>query len=450
MLYRKIESRIYQHLESKTDKIMIVTGARQVGKSFIIRHVGNHLFKNVIEINFIEDSNGPQYFKDIRSTEDFYLILSSIYGEKMGTHENTLIFLDEIQKYPQFLTLLKFLREENRYTYIASGSLHGVSLKATVSVPVGSIELIKMYPLDFEEFLIANAVGNDVIASMKQSFEQQTSLPSGLHLRLMDLFRRYLLVGGLPDAVNSYLATHNIMEVRKVQLAIHELYGVDASQYDEEHKLKIKKMYEMLPSMMENHKKRIIFKNIEQRKGARSADFEEEVDYISSSGIGLETTAIANPKFPLYESVKKNLIKLYLNDVGILTALLYRNNVRPILNDEDSVNLGSVYETAAAMELAAHGNTLHYYDNKANGEVDFIVDNFDIMSVVPIEIKSGKDYKVHSALSRFISVKDYNVRKGYVLSNSGDVQEEEGIVYMPIYNIAFFTPDNISEDDLYI
>lgn len=450
MLYRKIENTIYEHLASKSDKIMIVQGARQVGKSYIIRHVGNRLFKNLIEINFIEDFNGLRNFQEVRTTEEFYLVLSSLYGDKLGKQDDTLIFLDEIQKYPQFLTMLKFLRQEGRFTYIASGSLLGVALEKSVSVPGGSIEIINMYPLDFEEFMIANNVGRDVIDEMRKAFDSRSSLPVGVHDRLMSLFRRYLLVGGLPDAVNAYLDTHNIMEVRKIQFSIHELYGVDASQYDDDNKLKIKRMYEMLPSIMENHKKRIIFKDIEGKEGARASKFKDELDYLIYSGIALETVAVSNPKFPLRESAKKNLLKLYMNDVGILTALLYRNNVRPILNDENSINLGSVYETVVAMELAAHGNSLHYYDNKSYGEVDFLIDDYDTLSVAPIEVKSGKDYKIHSALSRFINTKDYNIRQGYVLSNSGKVEEENGIIYMPIYNIAFFQPDTPSPESLYI
>lgn len=450
MLYRKIENVISQHLKSCSDKILVVTGARQVGKSYIIRYVGSQIFQNIIEINFAEDANGPEYFKDVRTTEEFYLVMSALYGAKMGNKRDTLVFLDEIQQYPHFLTMLKFLRAEDRFTYIASGSLLGVSLKHTVSVPVGSIELLNMYPLDFEEFLIANEMSQEVIDSMRDAFMNLRPLPAGVHDRLMSLFRRYLLVGGLPDAVNTYLATHNIVEVRKVQNSIHLLYGIDASQYDEEHKLKIQKMYDMLPSLMENHKKRLIFKNIENKKGARASEFEDELDYLISSGIALDTTAVSNPKFPLTESIKKNLLKLYMNDVGLLTSILYRNNIKPILNDEDSINLGSVYETVVAMELTAHGNTLHYYDNKAHGEVDFLIDDFQTLSVAPIEVKSGKDYKVHSALSRLVTNRDYYISRGYVLSNSNKVELVDKVAYMPIYNVAFFEPDKTSDSDVYI
>ncbi len=192
------------------------------------------------------------------------------------------------------------------------------------------------------------------------------------------------------------------------------------------------------------------FKVTKDKKGARASEFEDDLDYLISSGIALETTAVSNPKFPLTESVKKNLLKLYMNDVGLLTALLYRNNVKPILDDEESINLGSVYETVVAMELSAHGNALHYYDNKTHGEVDFLIDDFQTLSVAPIEVKSGKDYKVHSALSRFVSTKDYNIYQGYVLSNSGKVEVDDNIVYMPIYNVSFFEPDSVAEEDKFI
>lgn len=440
MLYRYIEHKIAQHLRSNSDKILVVTGARQVGKSYIIRHTCKQLFANYIEINFIDDFNGNKLFENVKNVDEFFLVLSSVAGNKLGTKSDSIIFFDEIQQYPQFLTMLKFLREDGRANFIASGSLLGISLKRTVSIPVGSIEIIRMFPLNFEEFLIANNVGEEIISAMRKSFEELTSLPDGVHTRLLDLFKRYLIVGGMPDAVNTYLDTHNIIEVRNVQRAIFELYGIDASQYDQEHRLKIKKIYEMIPSNMENIKKRLVFNNIDATKG-RSSKYTEEMDYLAASGIALDVTAVSNPKFPLTESIKKNLIKLYLNDVGILTGQLYHNNIMPILNNEESVNLGSVYETAVAMELASHGNRLHYYDNKTNGEVDFIVDDFNSLSVVPIEVKSGKNYKTHRSLTRFVSVEDYHIDKGYVLSNSGEIISDGKIIYLPIYYSMFFNPD---------
>lgn len=443
MLYRKIENIIRQHLISNSDRVLVIAGARQVGKSYIIRHVGRQLYKNLIEINFVDDFNGPRLYEKVRSVDEFYLVLSSVAGNKLGHKDDTLVFIDEIQKYPQFLTMLKFLREDSRAGIIASGSMLGVTLKSTVSIPVGSIEIVNMYPLDFEEFMIANGVGQDVVEAINDSFRELKSLPQGVHQTIMTLFRRYLLVGGMPDAVNAYLETHNIVNVRKVQKSIYDLYGLDASQYDDEHKLKIRRIYEMIPSSMENRRKRLVFKDIESKTGARASQFIEELDYITSSGIALEVSAVSNPKFPLLESAKKNLIKLYMNDVGMLSAVLYHNNIKPILDDECSVNLGSIYETAVAMELKALGNSLFYYDNKTHGEVDFLVDDFETISVAPLEVKSGKDYKTHSSLTRFVNTPDYNIKMGYVLSNSGEIVVDNGFAYIPVYYAMMFNPNRV-------
>ena len=176
MLFRKIEDAIYKHFTSKSDKILMLTGARQTGKSFIINHVASTLFKNIVEINLIEDYDTDRLFESVSSIEGFHLRLSSIAGERLGAKEETLVFLDEIQQYPRLLTLLKFLRQEGRYTYAVSGSLLGLTLKHTTSIPVGSLALMHMYPLDFEEFLIASNVGRKAIEEMRELFESRKSL----------------------------------------------------------------------------------------------------------------------------------------------------------------------------------------------------------------------------------------------------------------------------------
>ncbi len=442
MLYRKIQEKIKNYLLSDSNKIMIVDGARQIGKSFIIRYVGSELLKekfvNYIEINFVEDSLGDNLFANIKTKEDFYLQLSMIAGDKMQDKENTLVFIDEIQEYPQFLTMLKFLKQDDRFTYICSGSLLGVTLAKTPSIPVGSIDVVHMFPLDFEEFLLASGFNDFAISSLKSKFDKKESLEVNIHDKVLDLFKKYLLIGGLPDAVNSFVNNQNIVEVRKIQSDISNYYGDDASKYDKEHKLKIKRIYDLIPSSLENKKKRIVVKDIEELKGKRYSNYQDEFDYLINSGIALEVRALSTPVFPLIESSGKNLLKLYLNDVGILTNILYKNNITAIMNDEKSINLGTVYESVVASELKAHGYNLFYYDNKANGEVDFLIDDYDNLAVLPLEIKSGKDYTIHSAINKFLSNKDYNVKKGYVLSNERKVMEIDNIIYMPIYYIMFF------------
>ena len=438
MLYRKIEKEIETHLKSDSNKIMIVNGARQVGKSYIIRHVGNKLFANYIEINLLEDSLGNRNFENVKTVADFYLQVSMLAGDKMKDKENTLIFLDEIQAYPHLLTLLKFLKQDDRFTYICSGSLLGVTLAKTSSIPMGSIAVVQMYPLDFEEFLYANGFNGYAVSALREKFEKQESLDESTHRTVLDLFKKYLLVGGLPDAVNTYLADYNIVNVRAIQREIHEYYATDASKYDAENKLKIRRIYDMIPSTLENKKKRIVVKDIENKKGKTFTQYQDEFDYLINAGIALEVKAISTPVFPLIESSGKNLLKLYLNDVGILTGILYENNIRAIMDDEKSINLGTVYESVVASELKAHGKNLFYYDNRNNGEVDFLIDDYNDLSAVPIEVKSGKDYTVHSALNRFLSNPDYHVKKGYVLSNERKVYEENNVIYMPIYYSLFF------------
>ena len=440
MLYRKAEKVITEHFTGDSDKILIVSGARQIGKSFIIRHVGEKLYRNFIEINLVEDYEGSRLFESVRTTDDFYLALSSIAGQKMGSRDDTLVFLDEIQQYPHLFTLLKFLREERRFRYVASGSLLGISLRQTTSLPIGSVRILQMYPLDFEEFLIANDVGTAAIERIREAFGRKESLDEGMHTHIMNLFRRYLLVGGLPDAVNAYVDTHNIVKVRDVQRDVHNLYKLDASKYDEEHRLMIGRIYSLVPSNMENKKKRIVFKDIEDKKGRRADDYVDDIEYLISSGICLEVKAVANPKFPLAESERKNLLKLYLNDAGLLTGLLYHQNITAILTDQGSVNLGSVYETVVATELAAHGNRLFYYDNRKAGEVDYLVDDFTSLSVLPVEVKSGKDYTVHAALTRLTENADYHISGGIVLSNSREVISKGKVTYMPVYYVMFITP----------
>lgn len=437
MLYRKIEKVIKEHLQSDSKKILLVDGARQVGKTYIIRYVGNKLFENFIEINMVEDSLGDRLFANTKTIEDFYLQVSMLFGDKMKQKENTLIFIDEIQAYPHLLTLLKFLSQDNKFTYIASGSLLGVTLSQTTSIPMGSIRKVRMFPLDFEEFLYANGMNEIVISSLRKKYERLEALDEPMHNKMMDMFRKFLLVGGMPDSVNSYLSEKNIQSVREIQKEIHDYYAADASKYDEENKLKIRRVYDLIPSNMENKKKRIIAQSIENKKGKTFNDYCDEFEYLISAGIALNVQAISNPVFPLIESSGKNLLKLYLNDVGILTGILYGNNIRAVLDDERSINLGSVYETVVASELIAHGHRLFYYDNRNKGEVDYLIDDYDSLSVVPIEVKSGKDYTVHSALNAFVQNEDYHIKRAFVVSNERNVIQKGKIIYIPIYYIMF-------------
>ena len=447
MLYRKFEKRIEKFFQEEPNKILLVNGARQIGKSYLIRYVGKRMFKNYIEINLKEDKENLGIFANVKSTSDFYMQLGAIAGNRLGTKENTLVFLDEIQSYPHLMTMLKFLNQEGRYTYIASGSQLGVALSESASVPIGSVEVEEMYPLDFEEFLLAMGCGQETIDGMREKFLAGESLNESLHNYMIQQFKIYLLVGGLPEAINKFLENRNMAHVRKAHRDIHELYRIDASQYDTEKKLLIRKIYDMIPSYMENKKKRIVVKRIEETASHKQfSDYANEFEYLTNSGIALGVQAVSNPRFPLTESESKNLLKLYMNDVGLLTNLLYGLNINAVLQDDKSINLGSVYETVVAQELHAHGFTLHYYDNKQKGEVDYLIDDYEHLTVLPIEVKSGKDYTVHSALDNLLETPDYHIQKAVVLSNEREVSIKNGITYLPVYYCMFYQKDFVRDE----
>lgn len=437
MLERKLTPYLERFLTEESDKILLVNGARQIGKSYLIRYVGKKLFSHFVEINLKEDKEGERVFADVHTTGDLYMRLSNYYPEPLGDKSDTLIFLDEIQSYPHLMTMLKFLNQESRYKFIASGSQLGVALAETPSVPLGSVTIEQMYPLDFEEFLWATGISKEWIGNIRDYYLREEELEESTHNILLKRFQYYLLVGGMPEAVNKYLDDRNITRVRQTHKDIHNLYRIDASQYDEDNKLVIRKIYDLIPSNLENKKKRIVYKDIEDRKGKSFSDYANEFEYLTNSGVAIEVSAVSNPRFPLAESEQKRLVKLYLNDVGLLTNLLYELNVNAVLQDIRSINLGTVYESAVAQELAAHGFRLHYYDNKQKGEVDFLIDDYDSLKALPIEVKSGKDYTQHSALTKFLETPDYGIDRAIVFSNERKVFKKKGVTYLPIYFCMF-------------
>ena len=438
MLFRKVENTLVDKL-TNYDRIIMVEGARQIGKTYIIRYVGKKLFKNFVEINLLDDLNGEKIFESVTTVDKFYMQVSAMYGNMLDKKENTLIFLDEIQAYPHLITMLKFLKDDDKYTYITSGSLLGVTLNECISVPMGYVSTVKMYPLDFEEFLLANGVKDSVILDMKKKYENNVALDVSLHKTIMNYFKKYLIVGGLPQAVNTFLIDGNVSKVRDVQSEIQNYYKIDASQYDLENKLKIRRIYDLIPSYLENKKKRVVIKDIDDKK-KRTSDYKEEFDYLINSGIALEVKAISNPVYPIITSINSNLLKLYYNDVGLITYIYFEKNINAIMDDNLSINLGNVYETVVASELKSHIGNLFYYDNRVKGEVDFLVNDYKNLSILPVEVKSGKDYKIHNSLSKFMV--NYNIKKGMVLSNEREVMIEDDIVYMPIYYVMFINNEN--------
>ena len=437
MFKRKVEEKLNNYYKNIDDKIIIIDGARQIGKSFIIRETAKKYFSNYVEIDLKSDYEGQKAFSNVKTTKAFYLLVGSLYGDKINTIEDTIIFLDEIQYYPHLITMLKDLKKEKRYRYIASGSLLGVTLKH-IFIPMGSIDEVKMYSMDFEEFLWANNVNKNTIDYLHNCFINHEKVEEAVHNQMLSLFKDYLICGGLPDSVTEYVINRNVIKTRNNQSQTFTYYKDDSAKYDEEHKLKISKIYDMLLSYMENKVKRVQFKKIEGKDDSNLDKYENEFDYLIAAGVVNASKAISNPKFPLSESSSKNLIKLYYNDVGILTNLLYKNNISAILDEDKGINLGSVYETVCAMELTAHGHDLYYFDSKKVGEVDFLINDYDNLNVLPIEIKSGKDQSNFRAIPKLVlDDGNYKLPYGYVFGNKNSFVKKENLIILPIYLIMF-------------
>ncbi len=443
MIKRKIEAELQHFFDSGDRKALLITGARQVGKTFIIREAGKRAFKSFVEINFLEDKTAQSLFENARDSSDLLLRLSAVAGEQLIPSE-TLIFLDEVQECKEIVTAIKFLVEEGSYRYILSGSLLGVDLKDIRSVPVGYMDIMEMYPLDFEEFALANNVSRRVLDTLRQSFEEKTPVDAVIHERMMDLFRLYLIVGGMPAAVMVYLNTNNLREVVREQRAIIALYKRDIARYDPKNKLYLEDIFDLIPSELNAKNKRFILKKLNEN--FKLSRYTNSFLWLKDAGVALLAYCANEPAVPLILSRSTNLFKLFLADVGLL-ASMYMDDIQvKILNREKDINFGSVYENAAAQELKAHGFDLYYFNSKKQGELDFLVELGG--EVLPIEIKSGKDYTKHAALSNVLANEDYAIPAAYVFHN-GNVSASGKVTYLPVYMLMFVQREKAPEELIY-
>lgn len=430
MLKRKIDSyleRFYQ----QNNKALLVTGARQTGKSYSIRQFGNTHFKNFIEINFVDTPDAIKLFASAKSHQDILLRLTAFTNRPLVKGE-TLIFFDEVQECPEIVTAMKFLVSEGSYRYIMSGSLLGVELKDLRSEPVGYIDVKAMYPLDIEEFFLALGVSSEVLDAARMAWKQQKPIDDFVHQKLMEVFRLYLIVGGMPAAVQKYIDTNNLQDVINEQQAIIRLYNRDITKYDKENKLYIQEIFSLIPSELNSKNKRFILKNLNEN--LKFSRYENSFIWLKDAGVALPVYNIEEPVIPLKLSRSRNLFKLFQSDIGLL-ASQYADGIQlKLLNNERDINYGSIYENVVAQELLAHGFELYYFNSKKQGELDFVIEKGG--GVVPIEVKSGKDYLRHNALKNVMENKDYQIPKAIVLCND-NIQTSGNIVYAPIYMVAF-------------
>lgn len=443
MLYRKIYKQIEDFYNNESNKALMITGARQVGKSFIIEEFCKSHFKSYIKLDFIENPDHIELFSDAKSDEDIILRLSALFGDKMIPGE-TVIFFDEVQECKALITQIKYLVQEGSYKYILSGSLLGTVLKDIVSAPVGYLDIRQMYPLDFEEFAAANGVGEKVIESLRKSFESKTAVDTFIHERMLALFELYLIVGGMPAAVSTYLETKNLRRVADEQNAVISLYKQDISKYDEKDKLYLNDIFDLIPSELNSKNKRFILKKLNEH--SRFDKLYGSFLWLKNAGVALPANVVDEPKVPLLLSKSQNLFKLFSNDVGLLAAQYGSEIQLSILRHETNVNFGAIYENAAAQELMAHGFPIYYYNSKKLGELDFVIEQN--ASVLPIEIKSGKDYYRHNAINNVLSSDEYGIDEGYVFCN-GNVEVKEKITYYPIYMLMFVIKKELPEEMIF-
>ena len=435
MISRKSETKIKNWIQD-SKKALLVSGARQVGKTHSIRRCLDELGCDFLEINLIEQPELVPVIEASMSVEDLIINLSTATNYSF-TKGETILFIDEIQEAKDIVTRIKFWVDEGSFRYILSGSLLGVELKNLRSAPVGYLEEIKMFPLDFEEFLLASNVQPEVIAHLRDCFDNERSVSDLIHNKMMEHFRRYLIVGGMPEAVKEYINSGDINKVTEIQLSIIEMYKRDFTKYEaEDKKLMIISIYDLVPSQLLKQNRRFNYSDI--KKGLRFERVESSFLWLASAGVVIPTYNATEPRISLNQNKKSSLVKLYCSDVGLLTSS-YGNALRTkILIDDGKVNLGGIYENAVAQELNSHGFPTYFYNSHKNGELDFLIEK--AASVIPIEVKSGKDYYVHSALTKTVANKEYEVEKAYVLSNY-NVKTEGEIVYLPVYMTMFFSDD---------
>lgn len=418
---------------------LMLTGARQTGKTFAIRQLGES-FSSFIEINFIKTPEAIGLFKNVYSAEDILLRLTALTSKPL-IKGDTLIFFDEVQCCDDIVTAIKFLVDEGSYRYALSGSLLGVELKDIRSVPVGYMSIKEVYPLCFEEFLLNIGVAQRVFDHLRKCWEETRPVDLIIHERLISLFRLYTIIGGMPAAVERYITTNDLNVVAQTQKDIITLYKKDISQYASKDKLKIKEIFDLIPSELDAKNKRFILKRLNEH--AKFDRYQNDFLWLSNAGVAIPVYNVTEPRLPLKLAETHNLFKLFSNDVGLLAAQ-YADGLRSsILSGDVDINHGAIFENAVAQELLCHGIPPYYFNSKRMGELDFVIAGKS--SVIPIEVKSGKDYERHNALQNVLECKDYNIEKAYVLCQ-GNMEKKGKTIYIPIYMTMYITPSQPTAD----
>ncbi|MBQ8802691.1 MAG: ATP-binding protein [Tyzzerella sp.] len=435
-LYRKISKQI-QDWYNNSSKALLIKGARQVGKTHVIRDTLDAMGCNYIEINLIAMPEAVKILQEYNSVNELIMGLSTL-TDKPFVKGQTVIFIDEVQKYKDMVTKIKFLVDEGSFKYVLSGSLLGVEITNLESAPVGYLTTYEMFPLDFEEFLQITNISNDVVEHLKESFFNRTPVMEAINEKMLSLFNQYLVVGGMPEAVSRFSETYNVNDVMAIHKDIIELYKLDFTQYETEDKrLILSNIYELVPAELLKQNRRFIVTDI--KKGLHFNRVESSFLWLKNAGVVLPVYNATEPKIPLKLNEKQSLFKLYLSDVGMLTSIYGMSTKTMILGKDSNLNGGGIYENAVASELKNKGFDIYYYNSNRYGELDFVVEYQG--KLLPIEVKSGKDYTLHSALNHCVNLSQYDIEEAFVFANC-NIEKKEKVTYLPIYMSGFMEKNN--------
>lgn len=430
MLKRKLTKVLENWLKSGHDKALLLTGARQVGKTTAVREFAGKFYKHFVEVNFVKNPIAKQAFDGRLSTAEIVMNLSAM-GYGPFNKGETLIFLDEIQECPNARTAIKFLVEEGLFDIIESGSLLGINYKPVTSYPVGFEEEVKVFPLDFEEFLWARNIGDEVIGRLRNSYQNLQPVPDFIHQQISKFYREYLVVGGMPEVVQKFVTDPDFQKTLKLQKNILTTYRSDITNYAGNQQVLVKRIFDAMPSELGKEDKRFVLANLE--KGASLRKYEDPTQWLVDAGIAYYSINTRSFELPFEAVENRRLFKLYMVDTGLLCSSLLKNMQFQVMNGDISINEGALTENFVAAALSAKQIPLHYYDKKSRQELDFVFPENGKISI--IEVKSGDDYKRHASMDAAIREHKSEIERAIVLCK-GNVAKDD-VLYLPQYMAMF-------------
>lgn len=430
MLKRKIMIEL-NNWKNKEDKLcLVVKGARQVGKTFIIKEFAKENYNNCIHINFDENPSYKIIFDGDLDVETLIKQISLRVPNASLIPNETLIFLDEIQNCPNARTALKFFAIDKRFDVIASGSLLGINYKEVPSFPVGYVEHLEMHSLDFEEFLWANGINESSILDIKYYFDELKKVPMAMHERMMELFKEYIVVGGMPKVVNDFVINHNFASVLKIQKNIVQDYMDDIAKYAKEsEKAKARECFLSIPKHLSKDYKKFRYSLVEKKGTAKK--FEGSLMWIFDAGIINFCYNLAIPELPFEGNSRNDIFKVYMRDTGLLMSMLEDGSQQDIIDGNLGIYKGAIYENIIADIFSKSNKKLYYFEHNSKLEIDFFIRHNRIATA--IEVKSAENTKSKSLNS---ILNNWNVSNGIKLSSKNVIVNDK-ITNYPLYMAMF-------------